>query len=305
MKAAGLVVLCGLFYAVSAGAQTQNDTQAGVAASGQASAQASPHGAQASGNGTSTASTSAQGTQGGATLVSGTAFNATLDKPIDSKKSKPGEPVTAHTTEPVKSGGKTILPKGTKMMGHVTQASARANGQADSQLGIVFDKAVMKNGQEMPMNVAIQALGAASGNASAATDNMELPGGGAGHGGGPVVGAGGGRGGALGGVTSTAGGLTNTATGAGNAVGGTLNSATQTTTSAAGSASNGATGALNAAGQFTSNSRGVFGMNGLDLNSATAAGAQGSLITSAGKNVHLDSGTRMLLVSQASASATH
>jgi hypothetical protein len=304
MKAAGLVVVCGLFYAVSAGAQTQNDTQAGVAASGQTSAQASPHGAQASANGTSTANRSAEGAQGGATLAGGTAFNATLDKPIDSKKCKPGEPVTAHTTEPVKSGGKTIIPKGTKMMGHVTQASARANGQADSQLGIVFDKAVMKNGQEMPMNVAIQALGAASGNASAATDNMELAGGGAAHGGGSAA-AGGGRGGALGGVTSTAGGLTHTATGAGNAVGGTLNSATQTTTSAAGSASNGATGTLNTAGQFTSNSRGVFGMNGLDLNSASAAGAQGSLITSAGKNVHLDSGTRMLLVSQASASATH
>jgi type IV secretory pathway VirB10-like protein len=160
MKAAGLVLICGMLYAVNTGAQTQEGAQAGVAASGQASAQASQHGAQASAEGNSSANASAQGTQGSAMLADGTAFNATLDKPIDSQKSKAGEPVTAHTTEAVKSGRKTILPKGTKMMGHVTEASARANGQADSQLGIVFDKAVMKDGQEMTMNASIQALGA-------------------------------------------------------------------------------------------------------------------------------------------------
>jgi hypothetical protein len=60
-------------------------------------------------------------------------------------------------------------------------------------------------------------------------------------------------------------------------------------------------GGLNAAGQLTSNSQGVFGLNGLNLNAAASNATQGSVITSAGKNVHLDSGTRMLLVSQAQA----
>src|SRR5215467_12997549 len=214
MKAAGLVFICGMLYAASAGAQTQEGAQAGAAASGQASAQASPHGAQATAKGNSSTNASAQGTQGSAALVDGTAFNATLDKPIDSKKSK--------------AGGKTIIPKGTKMMGHVTQASARANGQADSQLGIVFDKAVMKDGQEMPMNVAIQALGAAA-EGSSAMDDLEPAGPGAGYGGGSTASSG--RG-AMGGVTSTAGGaaggLTNTVAGRGNAAGGTVSTATQT-----------------------------------------------------------------------------
>lgn len=62
-------------------------------------------------------------------------------------------------------------------------------------------------------------------------------------------------------------------------------------------------GGLNTAGQLTSNSRGVFGLNGLNLNSAAMNSSQGSIITSAGKNVHLDSGTQMLLVSQAAAGA--
>jgi len=42
-------------------------------------------------------------------------------------------------------------------------------------------------------------------------------------------------------------------------------------------------------------------LNGLNLNAAGSNATQGSVITSAGKNVHLDSGTRMLLVSQANA----
>jgi hypothetical protein len=45
-------------------------------------------------------------------------------------------------------------------------------------------------------------------------------------------------------------------------------------------------------------------MNGLNLNSAASGGMEDSVITSAGKNVHLDSGTRMLMVTQGSASVT-
>jgi hypothetical protein len=58
---------------------------------------------------------------------------------------------------------------------------------------------------------------------------------------------------------------------------------------------------LNTAGQLTSNSQGVFGLNGLNLSAAGSNATEGSVITSAGKNVHLESGTRMLLVSQAQA----
>ena len=42
-------------------------------------------------------------------------------------------------------------------------------------------------------------------------------------------------------------------------------------------------------------------MDGLNLNAAASNATQGTVITSAGKNVHLDSGTRMLLVTEARA----
>jgi hypothetical protein len=116
----------------------------------------------------------------------------------------------------------------------------------------------------------------------------------------------GGRG-ALGGVTSTAGGavgsVTNTAGSAAGAASGAVDATARTTTGVTGSAG-GAVGGLNAAGQFASNSRGVFGMNGLNLSAAGSNSTEGSLITSSGKNVRLDSGTRMLIVSGAQAGET-
>jgi hypothetical protein len=62
-------------------------------------------------------------------------------------------------------------------------------------------------------------------------------------------------------------------------------------------------GGLNAAGQLTSNSQGVFGLSGLALESTTSAAAQGSLIMPTSRNVHLDSGTQLLLVATIAAQA--
>src|SRR5260221_6268962 len=77
-----------------------------------------------------------------ASLAGGTVINAELNSSIDSKKAKPGEQITAHTTEAVRSTeGRGILPKGTKLVGRVTQASARSNGQGETVLAIQFCKA--------------------------------------------------------------------------------------------------------------------------------------------------------------------
>ena len=297
MNRAGMAIVVGAFFCIAAAAQAQTGAQAGAQGSSQTSVQAGQTQAQASGNASASTSASAQNGQANGSLAAGTAFNAALSSPIDSKKCKPGDAVNARTTEAVKSEGRTVIPKGAKVLGHVTQASARAKGESESALGIVFDKAILKNSQEIPLSVGIQAIAAAQNNASAAGSDMDMMG---------SMGAsaaGSGRG-ALGGVTSAAGGavgaVTNTASNVGGTAGGVVNSAANAGGSIAG-ASKGAVGGLNAAGQLTSNSQGVFGLNGLNMNAAGSSATQGSVITSAGKNVHLDSGTQMLLVSQAQA----
>jgi hypothetical protein len=58
-----------------------------------------------------------------------------------------------------------------------------------------------------------------------------------------------------------------------------------------------ANGALNSA------AHGVVGMQGVNLNTGAAGSAQGSVISSASRNIKLDSGTQMVLQVTGSAAA--
>jgi hypothetical protein len=299
MNRIGLTLFAAAIVTIGAAAQTQSGAPGGAQQGAQASADVSKQGTQASGSGSAAASGAAQVGRNSTALGGGSTFNAALSAPLDSKKCKPGDPVNARTTEPAKSDGKTVFPRGTKLVGHVIRASARGKGDSESALGIVFDKAILKNGEEVPVIVTIQAIASAETSARAAGSDIDTMGGlGTSTAG---SGAAGGRG-ALGGVTSAAGGtagtVTNSAANAGGTTRGALNAAGQATGSVA-STSSGAIGGLDAAGRLAPNSQGVFGLNGLNLSSATSNSTQGSLITSAGKNVHLDSGTQILLVTQA------
>src|SRR5439155_337621 len=64
----------------------------------------------------------------------------------------------------------------------------------------------------------------------------------------------------------------------------------------------GAVGGVDASGLLTAGSAGVFGLRDLSLSSTASGAAQGSVVTSTGKSVHLDQGTRLRLGSQAAAS---
>lgn len=297
------LTLTSLALTVAVKAQTsQSSVQTNAQSSNQAAVQSGNTSTQASSHASASSSASANSRQANAGLASGSTFNAALTSPVDSKKCKPGDPVRARTTENAKADGKTVLPKGTKLVGHVTRASARANGDSESALGITFDHAILKDGEEVPLNVAVQAIASAQTMASSEgnLDTMGAAGAGAADSG--MAGGRGAGGGLLSSAGATVGGVTSTAASVGG-VAGAVDSTLNSTTSVAG-ASEGAVGGLNAAGQLTSGSRGVFGLSGLNLTSASAADAQSSVITSAGRNVHLDSGTRMLMVTQTAASAT-
>jgi fibronectin-binding autotransporter adhesin len=291
--------ICVLLAAVTA---AQSGAQSGAQATAQTASTSEIHERQASASGSTTANASTQSSAGSAALTGGNAFNVALNNSVDSKNAKSGDTVIAHTTESVKHEGKVLIPKGAKLVGHVTQSSARAKGDANSALAIQFDKAILKNGSEMPLNVAIRAIASAQTAASAGSD-LDAAGGAGAY----VNGSGSSGRGAVGGLASAAGratgSVTNTVAGAGTLADSTVNTAANTTAGAGGAAT-GAVGGLNSAGQLTSNSQGVFGLNGLNLNGTETGSAQGALITSAGKNVHLDGGTRMLLVTQAATSGT-
>jgi hypothetical protein len=216
-------------------------------------------------------------------VAAGSTIQATLAKPVDARKNKAGDQVVAKTTEDVKSNGQVVIPKGSKIVGHVTEVKARDRGESESTIGIAFDRAMLKGGQEVPLSATIQAIARSEENASATTMGGEPTVAGPSAGGMPSGRAGGASGGVVGGAAGRVGAATgtvqDTTTTVGSAAGGTVNSATSA-------------GAMS---RIPATSQGVIGLKGLSLNGEAANSTQGSVIRSNSQNVHLDSGTQLVL----------
>lgn len=271
MKRTGFTILGALVFAFSAACQTQ--AQAGV---------------QTSSSATAAPSASAENSRLNASLADGSPIVAELSSSVDSKKIKQGDAVSARTTADIRADGKTIIPKGTKLIGHVTEAVARAKGDADSSLGITFDKAMLNGGEELPLNVAIVAV--APPPSSMPAQNMS-------NDAGPVTAPG---------APSNMGSMNRPgSTGAMGGAPATSSSPTGPPVDTA-APSNGAPPekGLDAAGRLTTNSRGVYGLKEASLRPTTSNPAEGSVITSNGKNVHLDIDTQLLLVTRGRGTAT-
>lgn len=294
MKLATIVIsLLVAFAAHGAAAQDDRKPATGAAVQGtgqgQAGVTASPGGATASGD--AAAAAGAEAGSSTANIAQGTEINATLTRPVDAGKARPGDEVTATAAKDVRSGGAVIVPRGARLIGRVTQARPRgsdsAGGGATSELGIVFDRAVLKDGSSIALNGAVAAVGTAR--AAGVAGGSPLDAGGAGA----RPGSGGGLAGAVGG---TVGGVASATTGAAGQVGATVGGA-----ASAGARSAGAIGGIDAAGSLKSGSRGVFGMRDLDIATAATGDAEGSVITSARRTVRLESGAQLLLVASGSA----
>jgi hypothetical protein len=203
-------------------------------------------------------------------IAAGSVIPVQLAKTVDAKKAKTGEEVIAKVTMDMKSNsGQVLVPKDTKVIGHVTQAQARNKDQKESELGISFDRAVTKTG-EMQMPMSIQAVIAppnmnGNDNATGGSDQATAPG--------PGTSAG---------APSSAG----RSGGAGSmaAPNGTPNTMP--------SDRSGSTG--NARPQITAQTEGVIGISDLKLGPGQNA-AEGSLLSSDKNNVKLEGGTMMLL----------
>ncbi len=284
MKRFSVMFVTALLLAWSAAAQsgTQAQSQTSAGASSSTNVNADKGGVKAQ-NDTSV-SASQQTNANSNSIAAGTTINAVLTKPIDSRKAKEGDEVTAKSTSTMQAEGERPIPKGTKLIGHVTKANARANGDSDSALGIVFDRAEVAKGREVPIHAVVQALAATTASSTMAMNEEPVnptpdrapasPNSGGGLVGGTVAGVGKT-------VDNTAGAAQQVGSATGSAVG-----------SASGTINN-TTGAATA--RLSSTSQGVIGLPGYTLDAAAANATQGSIITSTGKNVKLDSGTQMVL----------
>ena len=206
-------------------------------------------------------------------IAPGSVIPVQLTKTVDAKKAKTGDEVVATVTQDMKTNsGDVLVPKDTKILGHVTEAQSRNKEQKESQLGIAFDHAVIK-GSETALPMSIQAIVAppksspetATGSGGGAPEAPSSSSPNAGMSGGHSPSAGGG---------SNQSAQQNYPQGAGSS-----ESAPQTS----------------ARPPITGNTQGVIGMDNIKLEANGQNATQGSVVTSDKNNVKIEKGTMMLL----------
>jgi hypothetical protein len=93
-----------------------------------------------------------------AVMENGSLLYAELSKTVDAKKAKTGDPVVALLLADVVSHGKIVVHRDSKLRGHVTEVQPRSKENQESRLGIVFDRVILKGGQEVPFHSTLLAI---------------------------------------------------------------------------------------------------------------------------------------------------
>jgi hypothetical protein len=91
-------------------------------------------------------------------LASGTILSVELSKSLDAKKAKANDRIEAKTATDLLAHGQIVVPRNTKIIGHVTEAKTRSKISPDSLVGITFDRMLLKDGREIPLQVTVQAI---------------------------------------------------------------------------------------------------------------------------------------------------
>lgn len=211
-------------------------------------------------------------------VESGTRIDGQLQNAVDVKKSRVGDQVVLKTTRSITQNGRTVIPKGSRLIGRITEVQQRSKSGGASRLGMVFDRLEGKD-LDVPISASILSItNAAVTNrvddtsdtgvfASSTTQSSSTA----------RTSSGGGL---LGGVTSTVGGVTGTTTGV-------LNTTTQTVG-----------GVTSSAGQTIGTTTGSLGktVGGISIsNSASGSAQTGTTLSSPGRDIRLEKGVTMQL----------
>ena len=214
-------------------------------------------------------------------LDGGTTIEGQLQNTLDVKKAKVGDPVVLKTTKAVKENGQTIVPKGSKLLGRVTEVKQKTKSDNASRLGLLFDR-LEGGGLTSQITASIISITNVSAARDISSSDSDLFGSASTSS--RSSGTASSRGGLLGGSGIPAGGLIG---GVGNTVGSTLNTGTAAVGNVANTASN-------AAGAATGS---VFNtVNGIQISQSAAGSAQSNTTLQAmGRNINLEKGTAFRL----------
>lgn len=278
-----LSLLTAVLFAVSAHAQT-------ASTSGSVNANHSAQPATAgdvSGAASEQTNAAVQGRNASASAAQASNLSAELTKKIDTKHAKVGDEVAARVTSTARLSDGTKLPKGTQLLGKVTDVQAKSAEEKASRLAFTFDRAVLRNGSTLPIHATVMSLTAPVSAAAMAENDDSMSAGpapvpvvsGGGHASGGLLGSGGSGvvGGALHGVGNTANSVTSTA-------GNTLHTASGV----------GVAAVQGTAGEVSSVAGQVTNLPGVNFSSSSSSN-ESVVLNAQGRNISLASGTQMTL----------
>jgi hypothetical protein len=228
-----------------------------------------------------TASASKQGRQ--VNLQSGTQLAAQLENTLDARHAKLGDRVVMKTTQSVRQNGEVVVPKGSRLIGHVTDVQQRTRTDNESIIGIAFDR-LQKGSMNVPIAATIVSISQTHARAqSSASDDM--------FGSQPMTSSSSRSSTSANGGQRGGGGLLG---GGGNSVGGVLNTTTSTVGNVAGGATTAVGSTVGATTNATANTTGNLSgaLRGLQITQSSNASAEGgSTLSLTGGNLRLESGT--------------
>ena len=102
-------------------------------------------------------------------IASGTRLAAQLQNTLDVRKARVGDRVVLKTTEAIKSGGQTVVKKGARLTGRVTDVQQSARGSAESHVTLLFDR-IESGSLAAPISATVTSITQSSARASADDD---------------------------------------------------------------------------------------------------------------------------------------
>ena len=189
-------------------------------------------------------------------------------KAVESKSATVGQELTMRTISDVAVNGVLLIPKGSKLVAHVSEVATKGKDEPQSRLEIIIEKAVTANDVEIPLQAIVAAV-AAPKKDSLASD--------------PTYGM----------MRSNEPKATGASPGSTSSTGG-LSSASKVGSTAAVATAN-IKGAPDEPLILNEDSQGAIGYDGLSLSWHLMAPPPVTVFSSKSKNVKLDAGTQMLL----------
>jgi phenylpyruvate tautomerase PptA (4-oxalocrotonate tautomerase family) len=207
-------------------------------------------------------SVSSQGRQ--LDIASGTRLTAELQGTLDTSRARVGDRVVLKTTEAIKANGETVVKKGARLVGRVSDVQRRAKGAAGSSVTVVFDR--LENGPlSAPVSLTVDSVTQAAARGRAGNDDF--------------------------GADASAGSRASARTSGGASSGGLLGGVTDTVGSAVGGVAGATSDTVGGTVRGVGNTLGQVRVT--QSTGATAEG--GSTLSLSGGNLRLDKGTTFRL----------